>query len=170
MQIIIKLVKESEMFSHIKKIELSDISKKKCYNTDLELKYLRTMTHGIPYYAKYGFRPKETNESKFFRDNRENYELNKKLLKSDFIQIIKSKDFDEKTTNVYKKYFKTYMQDDMIDVRKMLIQIINLIDNDKINRNDKKYLCKILNYIYKDIYKILGYKEYNNNLWILTFK
>ena len=55
----------------------------------------------------------------------------------------------------------------MIDARKMLIEIISLIDNDKIDRNDKKYLCKIINYIYKDIYKILGYKEYNNNLWII---
>ena len=169
MQIIIKLVKESKIFSHIKKIELSDVSKKKCFNMDLELKYLRTMTHGIPFYAKYGFRPKDDSESKFFRDNRENYGLNKKLLKSDFIQIIKSKEFDEKTIDGYNKYFKSYIQDEEIDARKMLIEIISLIDNDKIDRNDKKYLCKIINYIYKDIYKMLGYKEYNNNLWILKF-
>lgn len=43
------------VFSICENIQLADASKKQCYNIGLKLIYLRTMTHGIPYYAKFGF-------------------------------------------------------------------------------------------------------------------
>ena len=55
MLIILELVKTHKIFSHITEIELSDTSIIKCYDIGLQLKYLKTITDGIPFYAKYGF-------------------------------------------------------------------------------------------------------------------
>ena len=77
-QILLKTLEINKKFAHIKKLELSDTSKKSCYDIGIELVYLKTITHGIPYYAKFGFRPKNENDCKVFRKNREIFKLNKK--------------------------------------------------------------------------------------------
>ena len=72
MQIILKITKENPKFSHIKTITLRDNSIMSNGDNSVELIYLRTITHGIPFYAKYGFRPKieliEKNEEKENKD------------------------------------------------------------------------------------------------------
>ena len=103
MQIIIQLVKKDKSLSHIKQIELSDTSKKMCYNIGLDLKYLRTITHGIPFYAKYGFIPNNEENYNIFKYNRNNYKLNRTITNNELFKIIeKSKSNDN---NSYKKYF-----------------------------------------------------------------
>ena len=89
MQIIIKLLKVEEIFNHIKQIEVSE-EKKKCYDIGIELLYLRTMTCGIPYYAKFGFRPNNESDYEVFRHNRNNYKLNKNINNDELIVIIEN--------------------------------------------------------------------------------
>ena len=36
--------------------------------------------------------------------------------------------------------------------------------------NEKKEICNIVNFIYKDIYRILGYKDYRKKIWILKIR
>jgi len=57
MKIIIKLTSEHKNYSHIKTIKLIDNSLIAYGDLSIKLLYLRTITHGIPYYAKFGFRP-----------------------------------------------------------------------------------------------------------------
>ena len=92
MQLILELVKNDTQFSHIDKIELADSSQKQCYDIGLKLIYLRTMTHGIPYYAKFGFRPVlKTDYEDVFVHNRNNFKLNKTMTKDELLNIIKKK-------------------------------------------------------------------------------
>ena len=170
MQIIIGLVKTSKIFSHIKEIELTDISKKNCYNIGLELIYLRTITNGIPYYAKYGFIPKKDRDNKVFEYNKNNYKLNKGITKEEFINIIKKNKFEKDTYNIYKKYFNDYIEKKKNINPKKILKII--INTDKITDdiNEKKEICNLVENIYKDIYDILGYKEYRGKKWILKIR
>jgi hypothetical protein len=92
MQIILELVRNKQQFSHIDKIELADSSQKQCYDIGLKLIYLRTMTHGIPYYAKFGFRPMlKTDYEDVFVHNRNNFKLNKTMTRDELLNIIKKK-------------------------------------------------------------------------------
>ena len=56
----------------------------KCYDISLKLVYLRTMTDGIPYYARFGFRPVLQTDYDIFKYNRTNYKLNKKMKKNNY--------------------------------------------------------------------------------------
>ena len=168
MQIIIQLVKENKLFSHIKQIELTDISKKMCYGIGLELKYLRTITHGTPYYSKYGFRPKNEVDYETFRYNRNNYKLNKSITNTELFKIIKdSKVNDNKS---YKKYFYDYIKSNkIINPKIILIEMIKLINNTN-DVNEKKEICNFVEAIYDIIYNILGYKNYRKSKWILKIR
>ena len=92
MQIILNLVYNDPQFSHIDKIELADSSLKQCYDIGLKLVYLRTMTHGIPYYAKFSFRPLlKTDYEDVFVYNRNNFKLNKTMTRDELFKIINKK-------------------------------------------------------------------------------
>lgn len=92
MKIILKLIKSNPEFSHIDKIELADSSQKQCYNVGLQLIYLRTITHGVPYCAKFGFRPAlQTDYEDVFIYNRNNFKLNKTITNDELFNIINKK-------------------------------------------------------------------------------
>ncbi len=181
MQIIIKLVKTNEEFTHIKCIELSDTSKISCYDKGLELKYLRTITNGIPYYAKFGFKPiLKTDYKNVFVYNRNNFKLNKTILNTELFDIINKKkvNMSNSTYNVYRKYLKKHIQDnENINPITFLTKTIEIIDNSIKknnsniktieNKNELEGLCDFISKIYMDIYKSLGYKTYDENLWML---
>jgi hypothetical protein len=168
MQIIIQLVKEKKLFSHIKQIELTDISKKMCYGIGLQLIYLRTITHGIPYYAKYGFRPNNEEDYDIFKYNRNNFKLNKTITNDKLLQIIeKSKSNDN---NSYKKYFYDYIKSNNIINPKILLTDMIKVMNNTNDVNEKKEICNFIHKIYKKIFNILGYKDYENKIWILEIR
>ena len=168
MQIIIQLVKVDKLFKHIKQVEVSDTSKKMCYNIGIELSYLRTITHGIPFYAKYGFRPEYEVDYDTFRYNRNNFKLNKTITNKELFEIIGKSKLNK--NNVYKKYFYNYIKsNNIINPKILLIDMIKFINNTN-NVNEKKEICNIVDSIYKDIYKILGYKDYRKKIWILKIR
>lgn len=76
MQVFLSLIKTNKEFSHITNIVLQDNSTKKCFGYGIQLKYLRTITDGIPYYAKYNFRPEYLEDKEVFRYNRNLYKSN----------------------------------------------------------------------------------------------
>jgi hypothetical protein len=185
MQIILELVKNNPQFSHIDKIELADSSQKQCYDIGLKLIYLRTITHGIPYYAKFGFRPVlKTDYEDVFVHNKNNFKLNKTMIRDELLKIInkKKRNMSDKTYNVYKKYIKKHiLNNEIIDPVIFISQTIKIVDNsiaedkdDKIKIIDNKVelecLCDFISNIYIDIYKFLGYKNYEKNLWVLQIK
>jgi hypothetical protein len=182
MQIIINLVKTNHELSHIDKIELADMSQKKCYDISLKLVYLRTMTDGIQYYAKFGFRPVLQTDYDIFRYNRANHKLNKKIKKNELLDLIsKCKiNMSEETYDAYNKYIKKHiLNNEIIDPVIFMKQTIKIADNSIAeNKNpkilildDKKKLmaiCDFISKIYIKVYNFLGYKHYDENLWELT--
>ncbi len=173
MQIIIELVKSSKEFSHITEIELSDASIKKCYGIGIPLKYLRTIVSGEPYYAKFGFRPDEPKSQAIFRYNRNLYKENN-LLNNKTVDKIFENTMDIKNPNPYKIYVKKYkeyiIKTNPIDIKILINEIINISDNEKIDIDTKKNSCTLLSYVIFPLYKALGYKDYNTNLWKLKIK
>lgn len=181
MQIIFELVKNDPKFSHINKIELADSSQKQCYNIGLKLIYLRTMTHGIPYYAKFGFRPvlKRDYEDVFVH-NRNNFKLNKTITRNELLNIInKNKiDMSESAYKTYKKYIKqNILNIENIKFDELIFKIIKSVDNSIFEKNRKipiiedkvelEGLCEFIGKIYIDVYYALGYKNYRENLWVV---
>lgn len=177
MQIILELVKNNKEFTHIKKIELSDNSMKQCYDINLKLVYLRTMTHGSPYYSKFNFRPMTNKDYQVFNYNRNIFKLNKTITKKELLKIIKDNkiDMSDITYSQYLKYVKPYiLNNDNINPKTFFIDLIKLIDdyikNNNNNNNNKKVLsgiCDFISKIYIDVFTFLGYKNYKENLWVL---
>ena len=182
MQIILELVKNDPQFSHIDKIELADSSQKQCYDIGLQLVYLRTMTHGVPYYAKFGFRPVlKTDYENVFVYNRNNFQLKKTISEEDLFKIINKKkvNMNFKSYEVYKKYIKNIIfNNKIINPIKIITDVISVVDNsiaekknDKLiiieDKDELSGLCDFILNIYIDIYKYLGYKFYERNLWQL---
>ncbi len=173
MLIILKLINNSHVFSHIKQIELSDTSQLKCHNFGLQLKYLKTIVDGIPYYAKYGFRPKNNYDHGIFRFNRENHKLNKQLTNKQIFDIISETKLDDNIYQIYKKYFYSFIANNQIvDPKFFLDDIIEFAknDNNNLSSDTVKLICEFITKIYKKIFFVLGYKDYDNNIWILHIK
>jgi hypothetical protein len=187
MQILLKILETNSKFSHIKKIKLSDTSKKSCYDIGIKLVYLRTITHGIPYYAKFGFRPEMQNDYQILKNNRENYKLNKTIINTHFLKIIEMSKVNMKknTFDTYKKYFEKYILENKdIDPKLFFTEIIDIIDisigkkemtkdnifiGNKIikKKNVMESICDFLNSICKNVFLNMGYEDYFNNIWIM---
>lgn len=174
MQIFLELIKTNEEFAHIDTIQLQDNSTKKCYGYGIPLKYLRTITDGIPYYAKYGFRPTYPTDITIFRFNREHHKINIVLENNVLIDIFdNTKNY--KNQNVYKTYKKylrkSLLEQDKINPSTLLKKIMDISD-EKLNlsKQEKNGFCELINMSIKAIYLACNYKDYNNDLWSLNIK
>jgi hypothetical protein len=175
MQIFMEYVKINKDVMHITKIELQDNSMKKCYGTGIKLKYLRTITNGEPYYAKYGFRPQNKLDYKTYKYNRE---LHKKdiYIKSSIIKDIfkLSKEYKKNVYTVYKKYIestltKTTDINPAILLRR-LIELENMKLSFELSNEEKRSICELVNFAIKKIYLVCGYKDYDSDLWVISLK
>lgn len=190
MQIILNLVHTRKPFRHIKQIQLSDKSKKKCYDLSLELKFLRTITHGKPYYAKFGFRPLNEYDYNIYKKNYKNFKLDKTISNTQLKNIIDSKItlMTKDAYKIYLKYFSNYVESNCsIDPKLFLSSIITLLDTSIIpniqekdiknnifvgkkllqRKNEMSLVAKFVSSIYKDIYHELGYLDYAESIWTL---
>lgn len=187
MQILFKLLKLDPKFKHIKKIQLSDTSKKSCYDIGIKLIYLRTITNGIPYYAKFGFIPKLKNDYDIFKHNWNNFQLNKTINNNDLLKIIENNknDMKKKTYGVYTKYIKNIISNnkninpilffneliDIIDISldKKEMTKDNIFFGNEIIKNKQimECICDLINLICEDVFLILGYKNYKSNIWVV---
>jgi hypothetical protein len=171
MQLFIKWIKNYSELSHIKRIELQDNSTKKCYGIGLKLLYLRTITDGIPYYAKYGFRPVEKKEQQIFRYNREQFKKNI-LLDNKRVDTIFENTKNKYNKKPYEMYIQLYkkiiMETNPIDIKLLFKNMLNLGNNEKTKIERRKYTCELVSYVLINFYKELGYKDYEDEKWFLT--
>jgi len=179
-QILFSLIKTNKEFAHIKTIELQDNSMKKCYGIGIQLKYLRTITDGVPYYAKYNIRPQNKSDYKIFTQNRELHKKNI-ILKNSIIKDIFNSSKELKNKNSYKIY-KKYFEDNLnknpdinpdinpaIYLRK-LIDLENTNLTYKLTNEEKASICELVSYSIKRIYFACGYMDYNIDLWVLKIR
>ena len=173
MQILIELVKNNNSFDHIKTIELQDNSIKRCYGIGLKLKYLRTITDGIPYYAKFGFRPIENEYYEIFCYNREHHKkinLISSIIIDEIFEKSKNKN-NQEPYKIYKSLFKNFiLSETKIDIKILLRKMIEYGENEKVDTKNKKLVCELLSYIIKPLYIKLGYKDYDDTLWALKIR
>ena len=175
MQIFMEYIKINKDVKHITEIELQDNSMKKCYGTGIKLKYLRTITNGEPYYAKYGFRPQNKLDYKTYKYNKDLYKkgirINSLIIK-DIFKL--SKEFKKSMYTVYKKYIeaslsKTTDIDPALLLRR-LIELENMKLPFELSNEEKSSICELVNFAIIKIYLACGYKDYESNLWTLQLK
>ncbi len=182
MLIILKLVQTDKNFSHITKIKLSDVSKKRCYGFGIELKYLKTICDGITFYSKYGFRPEKTSDDflnnsvmtdyKIFYENKKIFKQNRMISNEDIKKVILDSNLSTNENLFYTKYIKSYVDlTPLIDTSIFIVNLLNLVfvsrdDDVKVSDNTKKIACEFVMSIYKNLYRKIGYLEYKHNIWV----
>jgi hypothetical protein len=163
MQIFLQYVKDNKDVKHITEIQLQDTSMKKCYGIGIRLKYLRTITHGEPYYAKYGFRPYEKKACEIYRYNRklhkENVMLDNKVVDKIF-ENTKDRNNKKPYLHYVKKYKKYILKTNPIDIKLLINKIIIKGDCEDIDIETRKNGCELLSYAIVPLYNALGYKDY----------
>jgi hypothetical protein len=175
MQVILDIVKTKKEFEHITEIQLQDTSIKKCYGIGIKLKYLRTITHGEPYYAKYGFRPQTKLDYKTYKYNKELYKkgvhINSSIIKDIFIL---SKELKKSVYKAYKKYIEASLSKandiDPAILLKRLIELENMKKPFELSNEEKSSICELVSFTVKNIYLACGYKDYELDLWTLQLK
>lgn len=177
MQIFLELIKTNDEFKHIKTITLQDNSTKKCFGYGIQLKYLKTITDGIPYYAKYGFRPVYREDIERFRYNRTHFKTNvileNKILIEIFDKMKKEKNIS--AYNTYKKYLRNkLLEQEQINpavlLRKMMNVEIENFDDKQLTNEEKNGFCEIINMKIKRIFEVCGYKDYEVDKWFLNIR
>jgi hypothetical protein len=179
MQIVIKYIKNSKNLSHIKRIELDDASVKKCFDYGIRLIYLKMITHGETYYSKFGFKPKKVDEDynendemtdyKIFKYNKKIFKTNRNLTNIEIIDVINNSELKKNSLLFYEKVLKLYLEENtIIDTSIFMKKIVNLAFDKNLNIDKKKPICNFINSIYKKLYKKIGYKKYESNIWALN--
>ena len=166
-QILIELVKTNNAFSHIKIIETQDNSVKRYQGIGIQLKYMRTITDEIPYYAKFGFRPKNRTDNSIYEHNKK--KITGSLEKINNIKFdnlfFKIKENNKELYNFYKiTYCDFIMNNKQIEFILFIRKMIDMDKEKKISKGNKKMTCELVANIVKPLYKLLGYKEYDDDL------
>ena len=167
MKLIILFAKHNKFTS----IVIEDESKFYCNDSPVdklfyELKYVHTMTKGVPYYAKFGFvfvdniqnQIMQSNNNKIIKLKLEDLELNvliylilDTLIKNSFYKIYKY-DFIKGIYNIMNIYKEAS------DKNLSLMELLNLIAYNE---------CQIMAIIYKNLYKLFKLEYYIDNKMIL---
>ena len=144
-QIMIHICKKEK----VKKIQLTDNSTITCGECDLNLNYLKTITHGYPHYIKYGFKMKNENnpDNDIIKENYDIYLSNPTINKNKLINIIKNKSDDETIKKIIKVINK--LENDEISIKKF----VKLLMIDLENNN----YCKLIYNIYMKLYRHAKY-------------
>ena len=153
------------VYKNIYKIQLTDNSYLECGNEKIPLIYLRTMTHGKPYYIKFNFLPIDhnkkgenkyhKNEIQIYKDNIKIFNTNPKINKKKLIKILNYKKFDE----IKDKDMIEYINNELIpQLKEDEISISNFVKY--LIKNKKKITCHLLMKILMNMYYMCNYNEY----------
>jgi len=165
------------VYKNIKKIQLIDNSNITCGNEQIPLIYLRTITHGVPYYTKFNMFPinhndiknKENisikNELKTFNDNLNIFKNKPSISKEEFIKLLNYKIFDNKSDKHLIKYINEILMP-RINKYKNYVLISEIIY--KIGKDNNEVSCELLHNILMDVYKICGYLKYKYKHFEIT--
>lgn len=143
----------------IVQINLTDNSYRKCSDKILNLDILKTLTHGITHYMKYGFKLKKKSNMIKYEYNKKIFSTDPEITKLDLMNLI-------------------YQSNCCSEKKIYLFQIIDNIDNNNISiknfvkfitndLEDKEY-CQLIYDIYEELYEKAGYKVYINKDYYLN--
>jgi hypothetical protein len=124
------------------KIKLHDNSNYKCNGYDLPLIILRTMTHGKPFYSKYGFLPLnynkdnkneyKKNELQIYEDNNKLFKSQPKMTKNELLQIIHYTKFDKNKDKNILNYINNIVILRLKENNNLINEFLNNIINDSL--------------------------------------
>lgn len=164
-EILMKIIICVCAYKNVKKIQLIDNSYLECGIDKIPLILLRTITHGKPYYTKYGFMPinhnkknnniYNENELLIYNNNYDNYKKNPMIKKRDLIQILNYKKFNQKTDKEMFNYINNIIIPSLKSVKISIKDFVKKILEDK-----KKISCELLFHIIPNIYFKCGYDKY----------
>jgi hypothetical protein len=163
------------------------------YDMKLMLIYLKMIMDGETYYSKYGFEPKKVKQDniktnrlvtnyQIYKYNQKLFNTNKNQMKSqDIIDVItkkieykyKHKILCEKINDdaelFYDKIIKSYLnKHETINTSNFIKRLVKFAFNEKYDKDKRKITWNFVHEIYVNLYKKIGYKEYNDDcLWIL---
>ena len=179
MQIILKYVYTKEQFLHINTINLTDNSGIKFGDRQLQLLYLRTIMHGMPYYGKYGFEPIDVSDKKNFLFNKIKF-TQKPILTKEYLNLFSTNYLDSNEEKILNDFVNMELSiRKVIYVNKLFILLVsrfkiyqkaldNTIDQEyKITLEKTTTIFNLLRKMYKRIFNYVGYKPYNHTAWIL---
>lgn len=159
---------------NIKKVQLTDNSYLGCANEKIPLIFLRTITHGKPYYTKFDFKPinhngdnvniYRKNELLIYKNNYDKYKKNPTIKKSNFIRILNYKKFDKETDKKMISYINNTIVPSLKDENIIVKDFVNELLKDK-----KKISCELLFHIIQNIYYACGYDKYDYKYFERTF-
>jgi hypothetical protein len=70
--------------------------------------------------------------------------------------------------NFYKSTYRDYvLNNEKIEYIEFTRKMISMDKEDKFSQDKKKLTCELVANIVKPLYKLLGYKDYDSDLWIL---
>lgn len=149
-QIMIKLCEQEK----VKQIKLHDNSYITCDSRGtMQLKYLHTLTTGVPWYSKFGFIPESKEHLKVFKYN---YNTMKKYLTNnlDIEHIFKHTKFYNKQDKIISNEIIIFFKDHSSN------KLFHTIE--EISKNSR--YCNVFSYIYMKMYHILDLDEYSGDL------
>jgi hypothetical protein len=126
----------------MKKIKLHDNSNYKCERYNIPLIILRTMTHGKPFYSKYGFLPLnhnnkneneyKKNEIQIYEDNNNLFKTQPKMTKNELLQIINYTKFDKNKDKYMLYYIYNIIIPRLNEENNIISDFLNNILNDSL--------------------------------------
>lgn len=142
---------------NIKYINLTDNAHITCGDNNINLDLLKTMTHGMTHYRKYGFKFKNYIDEETYIFNKKLYDTIPTIKKNKLIDLIKSTDskIKNKVIDILMKFNKND-----ISVRKF-IGILTL-DLENIE------MCKLAHDLYPILFVKSGYKSYLTDSFYLN--
>jgi len=148
------------------RLSLTDNSYFLCTPIKISLIYLRTMTKGSPFYAKYKFTPIYPNDVNAFYNNNELYHTNPTISKNQLLKIINGLNFDKIfiNPNDIKKYINKNLLPTLSDaniVKDLITKLIN-------DSNNIKDVCILFDELYMNIYLKSGYLKYRDKSFELN--
>ncbi len=136
------------------KMRLHDNSNYNCNGHDIPLINLRTMTHGKPYYSKFGFLPLNHNENndyeykkdelQIYLDNKQLFNSQPKMTKNELLQLIQYTNFDKNKDKNMIYYINNVVVPRLTEKNNIISEFLNSLIEDFL-----MYKKKI-----KEIYKL----------------
>ncbi len=169
MNIIIQFAKDRKF----KSIRLEDRSIFNCLDSENKMKYdlknVHILTHGVPFYYKFGFKFTEADQHKIIKKN---YNKIKNLKTKDLnidtlINIIRQK------TNEFKQIHKpdtVNFNDLTISNIKILYDVYYELEICRFFSKFSRYFCELMSLIWKKLFEVLNLEISNAELMILDLK
>lgn len=167
--VLLKLIKLFAKTNGFKSITLEDEASYTCtdnkYLLSYKIKYVHTLTHGYPWYKKFGFNFTSEKTQKIMESNKDKLD---KIKTKDYpleiiIRLIITYVIDAKIHEIMEKY-------DYLESISQIVKIYDLYKEDSfysfMNAFAQNY-CFILAYVYDKIYDSLGLIRYPTNQMIL---